>query len=201
MKNVSELKEQSTHLSIIEVAEHLFRQLGFQKTTVADIARELQMSPANVYRFFAAKSEINEAVAQRVLAQIENAVHAVVKSQAAASKQLLDVIATIESLNSKRFASDRKLHDLLETAYNERWSIVAAHIDTIDKTLAQIIAQGMTAGEFKNGDPELAAILVRSACVRFCHPRVMVECAEDPEPTIDQMMDFLIAALKAGGEA
>jgi Bacterial regulatory proteins, tetR family len=42
-------------------AERLFRQIGFQKTTVADIARELHMSPANVYRFFAAKSEINEA--------------------------------------------------------------------------------------------------------------------------------------------
>jgi len=32
-----------------------FRQIGFQKTTVADIARELHMSPANVYRYFAAK--------------------------------------------------------------------------------------------------------------------------------------------------
>ena len=38
---------------------------------VADIARELHMSPANVYRFFAAKSEINEAVCMDLLGKIE----------------------------------------------------------------------------------------------------------------------------------
>ena len=61
-KDKSKLKEKDTRRLIIEAAERLFRQIGFQKTTVADIARELHMSPANVYRFFAAKSEINEAV-------------------------------------------------------------------------------------------------------------------------------------------
>lgn len=196
MKNITELKDQGTHLNIVEVAEHLFRQLGFQKTTVADIARELQMSPANVYRFFAAKSEINEAVARRVLAEIETAVKDVAKARGPASKKLHDVIATIETLNSQRFSSDRKLHDLLETAYNEHWPIVAAHVEVIDNALAQIISDGMAAGEFKQGDSELTAILVRSACVRYCHPRLMVECAQDPEPTLDQMMDFLIGALK-----
>src|SRR3984893_7347154 len=42
-----EAKGKDTRHLIVEVAERLFRQLGFQKTTVADIARELHMSPAN----------------------------------------------------------------------------------------------------------------------------------------------------------
>ncbi len=62
MRTEREPNEKDTHKLIVEVAERLFREIGFQKTTVADIARELHMSPANVYRFFAAKSEINEAV-------------------------------------------------------------------------------------------------------------------------------------------
>jgi AcrR family transcriptional regulator len=154
------------------------------------------MSPANVYRFFASKSEINEAVARRVLAEIETAVKDVAKSKGPASKNLHDVIETIEALNSRRFSSDRKLHDLLETAYNEHWPIVAAHIEVIDKALAQVVSAGMASGEFKKGDADLIAILVRSACVRFCHPRLMVESAQDPEPTLDQMMSFLIGSLK-----
>jgi hypothetical protein len=64
--------------------------------------------------------------------------------------------------------------------------------------MAQIIAQGMAAGEFHTGDAEFAAILVRSACIRFCHPRLMVECAQDPEPTVEQMVEFCLAALTAG---
>src|SRR5664279_94598 len=66
-----EAKDKDTHKLIVEVAERLFRQIGFQKTTVADIARELHMSPANVYRFFTAKSAINEAVCMDLLSKIE----------------------------------------------------------------------------------------------------------------------------------
>jgi AcrR family transcriptional regulator len=195
MKNLSEKKENNTHLDIIEVAERLFRQIGFQKTTVADIARELQMSPANVYRFFTAKSEINEAVARRVLDEIEAVIADIARSPGSAGNILRTVIIAIEKLNAERFISDRKLHELFETAYNENWPLVREHIQRTDKILAQIIAQGMAANEFRNGDPELAAVLVRSACIRFCHPRLMVECAQEPEPTIDQMVDFCLAAL------
>jgi len=70
-KAKSKSKEKDTRRLIIEAAKRLFLQMGFDKTTVADIARELQMSPANVYRYFAAKSEINEAVCMDLLGKIE----------------------------------------------------------------------------------------------------------------------------------
>ena len=47
------------------MAERLFREIGYQKTTVADIAKVLRMSPANVYRFFNSKKAIHQAVARR----------------------------------------------------------------------------------------------------------------------------------------
>ena len=40
---------------ILITTERLFREIGYQKTTVADIAKTLRMSPANVYRFFNSK--------------------------------------------------------------------------------------------------------------------------------------------------
>jgi hypothetical protein len=43
------------HQRIVQAAIRLHRQIGFKKTTVADIARGASMSPANVYRFFASK--------------------------------------------------------------------------------------------------------------------------------------------------
>jgi hypothetical protein len=33
--------------------------------------------------------------------------------------------------------------------------------------------------------------------MRFCHPRLMVACANIAEPTIDQMVAFTLRALKA----
>ena len=51
-----------TRQRIVETANKLFHVYGYQKTTVADIARELGMSPANVYRFFASKAELTKAL-------------------------------------------------------------------------------------------------------------------------------------------
>ena len=59
MTLVSEHIETDTRERILVVAERLFRQMGYQKTTVADIAKELRMSPANVYRFFDSKKSIH----------------------------------------------------------------------------------------------------------------------------------------------
>jgi phosphotransacetylase len=32
--------------------------------------------------------------------------------------------------------------------------------------------------------------------VRFFHPQLIADCADKPEPTLDQMIDFAIAALR-----
>src|SRR6266403_1083472 len=63
MTLISEHIETDTRERILVVAERLFRQIGYQKTTVADIAKELRMSPANVYRFFDSKMHEMVAVA------------------------------------------------------------------------------------------------------------------------------------------
>ena len=181
--------------SIVLVAERLFGQIGFQKTTVADLARDLRMSPANVYRFFSSKAEINEAVARRLLAQVEAVVANIAKQDGSPSQRLREFVVAIEEQNAQRLLQNSRLHELVETAFNESWPLVHEHAQTLDKLLAEIIAQGNSAGEFDVEDCELASLLVRSACIRFCHPRLMVECAQDPEPTIDQMVDFCLFAL------
>ena len=67
MTLVAEHIETDTRERILVVAERLFRQIGYQKTTVADIAKELRMSPANVYRFFDSKKAIHESVARDLM--------------------------------------------------------------------------------------------------------------------------------------
>jgi AcrR family transcriptional regulator len=198
MKISSQLQERDTPRIIVESAERLFSQVGFQKTTVADIARELRMSPANIYRFFSAKAEINEAVGRRLLSEVEAAVDDVVKTSGPASEKLRACIAAIEKANARRFAFNRKLQELLETAFNENWGIVREHVQNLDQSLAEIISQGNRDGEFHVEDCEREAILVRGACVQFCHPWFTVDCAEAPEPTVDEMVDFCLAALVQG---
>jgi AcrR family transcriptional regulator len=198
MKHALEFTEHDTKASILVVAERLFAEIGFQKTTVSDIARELRMSPANVYRFYASKSDINESVATKLLKEMEASVADSVIDVGPPSVKLRAFIAAIEKATVDRYLSHRKLHELVELAFTENWPIVQDHFERITKMLAEIIAEGARAGEFHAKDSDLAAILLRSACMRFCHPRLLVECAQDTEPTVDQMVDFCIAALANG---
>ncbi len=192
-------KEKDQRQQIVETAERLFRQIGFQKTTVADIARELRMSPANIYRFFGSKSEINAAVARQLMGEVEAEAEQIAAGAGPASERLRALIKTTEAMNAERYIGERKLHDMVEVALNEQWPIVEQHVERLGSSLGRIIADGMASGEFAPGDPVLATKLVHTACMRFCHPRLMVECADKTEPSIDQMVDFCLKALKARG--
>lgn len=195
LRTDKDAKEKISHRLIVDLAEKLFRQLGFQKTTIADIARELNMSPANVYRFFAAKSEINAAVCREILNKIEAEAEKIAIGRGSAAQRLQSLFASVERSHHKRFISDRKLHELVEVAISENWSIMNEHNQRIAAILEQIIASGMAAGEFCPGDAAITARLVNTACIRFCDPRLMAEYSRKPEPTLDQMIGFCLAAL------
>ena len=189
------LDGKDTRRLIIEAAKRLFLQIGFDKTTVADIARELQMSPANVYRYFAAKSEINEAVCMDLLGKIEAEAEKIAASRSTATQRIRNLIGFVEKTHHKQYKFDRKLHDLIDAAISENWAIMRRHNERMAAILEQIIASGMASGEFPQGDATLAARLVNLACLRFSHPRLIVEFEQELEPTLDQMIGFCLTAI------
>jgi hypothetical protein len=89
------------------------------------------------------------------------------------------VIAAIEKAHAKRFQTDPKLHELIEAAFNQNWAITYQHRQKIEKSLTAIMSQGNREGEFRVEEPDLAAILAHSACLRFCHPSLSIECPRE----------------------
>lgn len=183
---------------IVETAEKLFREIGFQKTTVADIARELRMSPANVYRFFGSKAEINGAVARHLLSAILATSTAIVEGPGSASERLRALVLNNEKMNAERFIGERKLHEMVEVALNEDWPIIDEYVAGMRMLMGRLVAEGVAAGEFAPIDPAEGAALIQASTICFCHPRLMVECQDKPVPTSERMIDFVLAALKAG---
>src|SRR5882672_10466165 len=114
MTLVSENIETDTRERILVVAERLFRQIGYQKTTVADIAKELRMSPANVYRFFDSKKSIHEGVARALMGEVEVEAQAVAAKPGPAAVRLRELMKTIHRMNSERYVGDSKLHEMVE---------------------------------------------------------------------------------------
>jgi AcrR family transcriptional regulator len=203
MTLVSEHTEHDTRDRILVVAERLFREIGYQKTTVADIAKMLRMSPANVYRFFDSKKAIHEGVARTLMGGVEDAAQAIAARPGPAAVRLRELVVTIHRMNSERYVGDSKLHEMVEIAMEESWEVCVAHMHRLTETIAQVIAEGAASGEFDAPDVALAAMCTCTAMMRFFHPQMIAQAASKPGPSLDQMVDFVLAGLtsrKAAGK-
>ncbi|HJZ21105.1 MAG TPA: TetR/AcrR family transcriptional regulator [Bradyrhizobium sp.] len=201
MTLISEHNETDTRMRILVTAERLFREIGYQKTTVADIAKVLRMSPANVYRFFDSKKAIHEGVARILMGEVETATETIAAKPGPAAQRLRELMTTIHRMNSERYVGDSKLHEMVEIAMEESWEVCVAHMEKITQTIGGVIAQGAASGEFRVPDVPLAAMCTCTAMMRFFHPQMIAQCADKPGPSLDQMIDFVLAGLGARGAA
>jgi AcrR family transcriptional regulator len=195
MTLVSDTIEADTRERILAVAERLFREIGYQKTTVADIAKVLRMSPANVYRFFDSKKAIHAGVARGLMGGVEEAAQVIAGKREPAALRLRELLTTIHRMNSERYVVDSKLHEMVEIAMQESWDVCIAHMERVTETIGKVIADGAASGEFAVEDVQLAAMCTCTAMIRFFHPQMIAQCAEKPGPSLDQMIDFVLAAL------
>jgi len=196
MNDVTDHIETDVRERILTTAERLFREIGYQKTTVADIARDLRMSPANVYRFFDSKRSINAGVAKRLMREVEQASSKIASDNKGAAERLRQLLATVHRMNSDRYVADSKMHDMVAAAMEENWDVCRLHMECITGTIATVIADGVASGEFPVTDVNAAALCTCTAMVRFFHPQLIAECADKPGPTLDQMIDFVLAGLR-----
>jgi AcrR family transcriptional regulator len=195
MTLVSENIEVDTRERILVVAERLFRQIGYQKTTVADIAKELRMSPANVYRFFDSKKSIHEGVARSLMGEVEQAAQTIAAQPGPAAVRLRELMTSIHHMNAERYVGDSKMHEMVAIAMEEDWDVCVTHMQLITETIGSVIAQGAATGEFEVRDIPLAAMCACTGMIRFFHPQMIAQCATKPGPSIDEMIDFIIAGL------
>jgi AcrR family transcriptional regulator len=180
---------------ILVTAERLFREIGYQKTTVADIAKALRMSSANVYRFFDSKKSINAGVARRLMGEVEHASQVIATRPRVATERLRELLETVYRMNSDRYTGDSKMHEMVAAAMEENWDVCTAHIDCIVGITASVIADGVASGEFRTSNVGVAALCTCTAMMRFFHPQLIAEFADKPSPALSQMIDFVIAGL------
>jgi AcrR family transcriptional regulator len=187
-----------TRARIVEAAEALFRRLGFAKTAVADIAAELGMSPANVYRFFPSKSAIVEAICQRCLNELDERAWAVARSRASASARIERLFVEILDYHRETLISEKRVHDIVLVAMENSWDAIRAHTEVIRNVIELILRDGIESGEFEAVDPRATSVLIKRSMLVFCHPVMVAECLRDGhdlETEAHESARFLLRAI------
>jgi AcrR family transcriptional regulator len=182
---------------ILDSAERLFRHYGYTKTNVADIARDLGMSPANIYRFFASKTEIHQAVCGRMLEGSYQQALAISRLPIAAADRLRQYLNAQHQLIVTAMMDHEKVHEMVIVAIERDWHVIEKHIDRIHELIEEMIRQGIAAGEFAEQDSGSAARCFGAATVNMCHPQMVAQCLSKPNrATPEELIEFAIKALR-----
>lgn len=140
---------------IAETFERYVGRLGYAKTSLDDVARELHISKKTIYVHFDGKREIYEYVVER---------------QAAAEQiRLRAMVADLPTMRAKaeamlKFVIGSARAHIAETSEAEWLQEYEIAADAFAKAngdlLREIVSQGIESGEFVAGDPELVEKMV-----------------------------------------
>ncbi len=156
---------------IAEAFERHVSRLGYAKTTLDDVARELHISKKTIYVHFDGKREIYSYIVERQAAAEQRKLRAMVA-------ELPTHRARAEALLKFVIGSARAhIAETSEAEWLQEYEIAA---DSFAKAngdlLREIVEEGIEAGEFASGDPELVQAMCKAMLLEYV---VMVNAAPD----------------------
>jgi len=138
---------------IVAAAEEHFRRYGFEKTTVSDLAKAIGFSKAYIYKFFASKQAIGEAICSQTLRALVAAVEEAVGGANTSTEKFRRMFKALTSTGVSLFFNDRKLYDLAASSAAEGWPSARAYAERIEQILTDLIREGRENGEFERKTP------------------------------------------------
>lgn len=184
---------------ILDAAVKTFARLGYDRTTVNDIAREAGYSKSNLYFYFKNKDEILFELIEDVIRYRAEELRKLVEFEEKAIdklrrfiKKAFDYVQSHRELMCILYSEQEKLH-VFEKEEKFRSLIMNDKIEAI-KALTAIFNKGMKSGEFEKEDPQKNAILFLSmiggAIVHWIH--------SNNEVNLDEYESKIINILQKG---
>ncbi|MEJ6846301.1 TetR/AcrR family transcriptional regulator [Sinorhizobium fredii] len=183
---------------ILDVAEEHIRRIGHRKTTVADIAFNLGVSRASVYRFFPTRAAINQSVCARIANRTLDDAREISQGSAPASIRLAEMFAALHQHTQLQLVEERHSHELFVAATDGKWEVAKWYFDEMTRIFEATIREGLEAGELKGDDAGNAARCVMVALIPFVHPRLIEErIAKDGDlkSELEAQTHFVLRAL------
>ena len=172
--------EALTRDRVLDTAEEALRRFGPAKTTVVDVARALGVSHGTVYRHFASKAELRDAVLERWLSRMSPPLAAIAAEDAPAADRLRRWLITLVTFKRDKARDDPDLFAAYALMSADARAVIIAHVTELNGHLGRILADGVERGEFAPGDPAEMARGVWDATTRFHHPAHAAEWAAEP---------------------
>ena len=173
MKIVEQTSEEIKNL-ILDAAFDRFGRYGIGKTTMAEIAKDCDMSAGNLYRYYPNKKEIAAGCAGRCMRAAEDLWREIIKQPELSPAERLTTIV-LKKLNylHQQFSDHPPLFELVMYISGERGDLVSRHMGVLQSLVAEILAEGNRTGEFSVPDVLGTARVFLAATTKFISPHFM----------------------------
>ena len=142
--------------ALVEAAARLFREKGYERTTVRDLADAVGMQSGSLFYHFSSKGEILYEVMRRGIDDLTVAVRLELKACASPREELITMTRThLRTLLSNTQASLASLLYEWRSLPDEQRDQVVTLRDQYESLCREVIAQAMETGVVKKGDPKL----------------------------------------------
>ncbi len=170
----SDTSPDSVRGHIVDAAQQRFRTYGYHKTTMAEIASDVTMSAANLYRYFENKQDIAAACADRCLRdRIAFLSEIVNRPELDAGERLHEFVLGVLRYTHEVAADQPRINELVETITRERRELVHWKINAECELIQKILEQGNSSGEFEITEPSVTARAVHASLALFQVPLFM----------------------------
>lgn len=152
----------TTRQQIAEVFARRLGEVGYDKTSLDDVAREMRISKKTIYVHFESKREIYAFIVEREAARE--------KMRLAAAVAMLPTFADrVEAV--MRFVLESARKHIAETGREEWLREYEIAADAFRKAngelIEELVRSGMDAGEFEPGDPALVEKMIAAMIVEY----------------------------------
>lgn len=193
-------EQTETRERILKAAMDRIQHYGYGKTTMSEIARDCDMSAGNIYRFFASKLDIAEAMARKFNAEINQDQAKIARRAIPAPDRLRELIAYTMRTTFEKLDKDPKVLEVAEIISQERPEFANEELAQERVHLVKVLEDGIAEGSFAMmGEPLYVAEMIQSATMKFRFPQLFSRLTlEKLEREFEGVMEIITAALKAG---
>ena len=175
MKRITKGPEERRQ-ELIDTAERLFMENGYEHTAISDIVKELNVAQGTLYYYFRSKEDILEAVVEKSIADLEQNVIRLIQDESIHEADRFN-----EAINGiLRFVSQRNdfidfLHQDINAVMHAK--LEKATVERIAPILSELVAKGNAEGRFNIENPTETVEFLSTALVYIFH---------QPDINIDQ---------------